>query len=214
LLERVIDLEVPEDDVARGRVLRKATPRSALGELSPNPRSATEILIAQDADRLPELVPLRYARMLADPFSFYRGSAAVMAADLGAGPSSGIQVVCCGDAHVSNFGIYAAPDRALVFDLNDFDEAAFAPWEWDVKCLITSAIIGARDNGCPPKVIRACVHRAVTAYQDALDAILQLNLLDRYYLRFEPALYRKRMRKSFQSVVDTAMKRARTRTSA
>jgi uncharacterized protein (DUF2252 family) len=137
-----------------------------------------------------------------------------MAADLAAGPSSGIQVVCCGDALVSNFGIYAAPDRALVFDLNDFDEAAFAPWEWDVKRLITSAIIGAHHNGCPPKVIRALVHRAVTAYQDALPAILQLNLLDRYYLGFEPALYRKRMRKSFQSVVDAAMKRARTRTSA
>ena len=142
LRERVIDLEVPEHDVARGRALRKATPRSALAELSPSPRSATEILIAQDADRLPELVPLRYARMLADPFSFYRASAAVMAADLAAGPSSGIQVVCCGDAHVSNFGIYAAPDRELVFDLNDFDEAAFAPWEWDVKRLITSAIVG------------------------------------------------------------------------
>ena len=151
LRERVIDLEVPEHDVARGRVLRKATPRSALAELSPSPRSATEILIAQDADRLPELVPLRYARMLADPFSFYRGSAAVMAADLAAGPSSGIQVVCCGDAHVSNFGIYAAPDRALVFDLNDFDEAAFAPWEWDVKRLITSAIVGDARLAVPEK---------------------------------------------------------------
>ena len=214
LRERVIDLEVPEHDVARGRAFRKATPRSALAELSPSPRSATEILIAQDADRLPELVPLRYARMLADPFSFYRGSAAVMAADLAAGPSSGIQVVCCGDAHVSNFGIYAAPDRELVFDLNDFDEAAFAPWEWDVKRLITSAIVGGRHVGCPGKEVRACVHRAVRAYQDALDAILQLDLLDRYYVRFQPALYRTRMRKSFESVVTEAMRRARTRTSA
>ena len=214
LRERVIDLEVPEDDVARGRALRKATPRSALAELSPSPRSAAEILTAQDADRLPELVPLRYARMLADPFSFYRGSAAVMAADLAAGPSSGIHVVCCGDAHLSNFGIYAAPDRKLVFDLNDFDEAAFGPWEWDLKRLITSAIVGGRQIGCPSAKVRACVHRSVETYQDALGAILQLDLLDRYYLRFEPALYRARMRKSFESVVAAAMRRARTRTSA
>ena len=140
----VIDLEVPEHDVARGRAGRKATSRSTRSvNLSPSRHSATHILTAQDADRLPELVPLRYARMLADPFSFYRGSAAVMAADLAAGPSSGIQVVCCGDAHIANFGIYAAPDREIrCSDLNDFDEAAFAPWEWDVKRLITSAIVG------------------------------------------------------------------------
>ena len=112
LRERVIDLEVPDEDVGRGRALRKSTPRRALAELKIGPRSAVEILVAQNDDRIPELVPLRFARMLADPFSFYRGSAAVMAADLAAGPSSGIKVVCCGDAHISNFGIYAAPHRA------------------------------------------------------------------------------------------------------
>ena len=131
-------------------------------------RSAVEILVAQNGDRIAELVPLRFARMLADPFSFYRGSAAVMAADLAAGPSSGIKVVCCGDAHISNFGIYAAPHRALVFDLNDFDEAALAPWEWDVKRLITSAIVGGRHNGYKPKTVRALVEQAATAYQDAV----------------------------------------------
>ena len=188
--------------------------RRQLYNVAADTPSSAAISSPEDADRLPELVPLRYARMLADPFSFYRGSAAVMAAELAAGPSSGIQVVCCGDAHVSNFGIYAAPDRELVFDLNDFDEAAFAPWEWDVKRLITSAIVGGRQVGCPGKKVRACVHRAARAYQDALDAILQLDLLDRYYVRFQPALYRTRMRKSFESVVTEAMRRARTRTSA
>ena len=127
LRERLIDLEVPSEDIARGRALRKTVPRRALAQLTASPRTATEILVAQNADRLSELVPLRFARMLTDPFSFYRGSAAVMAADLAASPSSGIEIMCCGDAHVSNFGMYAAPHRSLVFDLNDFDEAAVAP---------------------------------------------------------------------------------------
>jgi len=214
LRDRVIDLEVPEDDVGRGRALRESTPRRSLAELNPGPRSATEILVAQNADRIPELVPLRFARMLADPFSFYRGSAAVMAADLAAGPSSGIKVACCGDAHISNFGIYAAPHRALVFDLNDFDEAALAPWEWDVKRLITSAIVGGRHAGYKPTTIRAFVEQAATVYQDALTEILELNVLDRYYLRFEPALFRNRAGKSLQPVIDRSVRRARDRTSA
>src|ERR1700739_379627 len=142
LRDRLVELEVPSEDVARGRALRKTAPRRALAQLIPASRTATEILVEQNADRLRELVPLRFARMLADPFSFYRGSAAVMAADLGARPSSGIEVMCCGDAHISNFGMYAAPDRSIVFDLNDFDEAAVAPAEWDVKRLLTRAIIG------------------------------------------------------------------------
>ncbi len=214
LRERVIDVENPQADFLKGRALRKAISRSALAELVPGRRTATDILIAQNADRLPELVPLRFARMLADPFAFYRGSAAVMAADLAAGPSSGIHVVCCGDAHIANFGIYAAPDRVLVFDLNDFDEAAFAPWEWDVKRLLTSAVIGGRQAGHRPKVIRGVVERAARDYQDALAAILKLSLLDRYYLRFEPTLYRKRLRRSVRSVGDAALRRARKRTSA
>lgn len=214
LRERVIDLEVPDEDVGRGRALRKSTPRSALAELNPGPLSATEILVAQNADRIPGLVPLRFARMLTDPFSFYRGSAAVMAADLAAGPSSGIEVLCCGDAHISNFGIYAAPHRALVFDLNDFDEAAVAPWEWDVKRLITSAIIGGRHNGYKPKAIRDFVDQAATAYREALSEILELNVLDRYYLRFEPALFRDQARKCLQPVIDRSLRRAKERTSA
>src|SRR5262249_62151799 len=113
----------------RGRVLRKTAPRRSLAQLNPAPRSATEILVAQNADRLPQLVPLRFARMLADPFSFYRGSAAVMAAHLAASPSTGIEIRWCGDAHISNFGMYAAPHRAIVFYLNHFDEAAVRPAE-------------------------------------------------------------------------------------
>src|SRR6202020_475221 len=117
LRDRLIDLEVPGEDVARGRALRKTLPRRSLAQLTPSARSATEILVAQNAGRLSELIPLRFARMLADPFAFYRGSAAVMAADLAASPTSGIEIMCCGDAHVSNFGLYAAPHPSIVFGL-------------------------------------------------------------------------------------------------
>jgi uncharacterized protein (DUF2252 family) len=214
LRERLIDLEVPSEDAARGRALRKTVPRRALAQLTPSGRTATEILVEQNAGRLRELVPLRFARMLTDPFSFYRGSAAVMAADLAASPSTGIEIMCCGDAHVSNFGMYAAPDRAIVFDLNDFDEAAVAPAEWDVKRLITSAIVGGRHAGYPAKAIRSSVEQALVAYQTGLTTTLEMDVLDRYYLRLEPEQYTGEVSKGLQGVVQRTISRARTRTSA
>ncbi len=215
LRDRLIDLEVPEEDLARGRALRKTAPRRSLAQLTPSARTATEILVDQNAGRLGELVPLRFARMLADPFSFYRGSAAVMAADLAGSPSSGIEIMCCGDAHVSNFGLYAAPHRSIVFDLNDFDEAAVAPSEWDVKRLITSAIIGGRHAGYPAKAIRRCVEEALTGYQTSLEAMLEeMDVLDRYYLRVEPEHYTGKVSKGLQAVIQKTISRARTRTSA
>src|SRR5689334_23606300 len=201
LRDRLIDVEVPSEDLARGRALRKTAPRRSLAQLTPSARTATEILVAQHAERLNELVPLRFARMLADPFSFYRGSAAVMAADLAASPSSGIEVMCCGDAHVSNFGLYAAPHRSIVFDLNDFDEAAVAPAEWDVKRLITSAIIGGRHAAYPAKVIRRCVEHALAAYQTALQTTLEMDVLSRYYLRMEPEDYTDKVSKDMRGVI-------------
>jgi uncharacterized protein (DUF2252 family) len=215
LRERLIDLEVPSEDVARGRALRKTVPRRALAQLTASPRTATEILVSQNASRLTELVPLRFARMLADPFSFYRGSAAVMAADLAASPSSGIEVMCCGDAHVSNFGLYAAPHRSIVFDLNDFDEAAVAPAEWDVKRLVTSAIIGGRHAGYPVKAIRRIVEHALVGYQTSLERMLEeMDVLDRYYLRVEPERYTAEVSKGLLGVIQKTTSRARTRTSA
>ncbi|OBI81243.1 DUF2252 domain-containing protein [Mycobacterium sp. 1245805.9] len=215
LRDRLIELEVPDQDVARGRALRKTVPRRSLAQLIPSSRTATEILVEQNAGRLPQLVPLRFARMLTDPFSFYRGSAAVMAADLAASPTSGIEIMCCGDAHVSNFGVYAAPDRSIVFDLNDFDEAAVAPAEWDVKRLITSAIVGGRHAGYPAKAIRRCVEEALVRYQTSLEAMLEeMNVLDRYYLRVEPEHYTGKVSKGLQAVIEKTISRARTRTSA
>ncbi|BBZ50168.1 DUF2252 domain-containing protein [Mycobacterium heidelbergense] len=215
LRDRLIELEVPGEDEARGRALRKTVPRRSLARLTPSGRTATEILVAQNAGRLPELVPLRFARMLADPFSFYRGSAAVMAADLAASPTSGIEVMCCGDAHVSNFGLYAAPHRSIVFDLNDFDEAAVAPAEWDVKRLITSAIIGGRHGGHSAKAVRRCVEEALAGYQTSLEAMLEeMDVLTRYYLRVEPERYAGNVSKGLQAVIRKTTSRARTRTSA
>jgi uncharacterized protein (DUF2252 family) len=214
LRERLIDLEVPSEDVARGRALRKAVSRRALAQLTPSNRTATEILVEQNADRLRELVPLRFARMLTDPFSFYRGSAAVMAADLAASPTSGIEVMCCGDAHISNFGMYAAPDRSIVFDLNDFDEAAVAPAEWDVKRLITSMIVGGRQAGYPAKAVRSCVQQALEAYRKSLLTMLDMDVLDRYYLRLEPEKYTGPVSKDMLGVIRQTTSRARARTSA
>ena len=144
---------VDEAAVTRGRTQREIAPRRQLAELVAAPRSATEILVEQNRQRLPDLVGLRFARMLTAPFSFYRGAAAVMAADLAAGCSSGIEVMCGGDTHLANFGTYPAPQRSVLVDLNDFDEAALAPAEWDLKRLATSVEIAGRDGGLPARTL-------------------------------------------------------------
>ena len=214
LRQRIIGPEIVEEDFARGRALRKTAPRRSLAELVPASRSATEILVEQNRDRVPGLVPLRFARMLTDPFSFYRGSAAVMAADLAAGPSSGIDVLCSGDAHISNFGIFAAPHRELVFDLNDFDEAAVAPAEWDVKRLVTSAIIGGRQAGYPEGALRDIAESAMGSYRDGVRAMLDMDVLDRYYLRLEPERYAQNVRGDLAAIIERTARKARKRTSA
>ena len=139
------------ESAERGRAARRDTPRSAHGEWAPAPDrpDPVAVLEAQAASRVQELVPIRYGRMLVSPFTFYRGAAAVMAADLAATPDSGIVVQACGDAHISNFGGFAAQDRRLVFGPNDFDETLPGPWEWDVKRMAASVEIAGRDVGLP-----------------------------------------------------------------
>ena len=139
------------ESTERGRAARQTTPRSTHGEWAPAPNrpDPVAVLAAQAASRVQELVPIRYGRMLVSPFTFYRGAAAVMAADLAATPDSGIVVQACGDAHISNFGGFAAPDRRVVFSPNDFDETLPGPWEWDVKRMAASAEIAGRDVGLP-----------------------------------------------------------------
>src|SRR5947209_17286214 len=134
---------------ARGKAARAEVPRSSHAEFEPSAdrTDPVDLLERQAESRVPELVPIRYGRMLVSPFTFYRGAAAIMAEDLASTPRSGLTVQCCGDAHLSNFGAFASPERRLVFDLNDFDETLPGPWEWDVKRLAVSMLIAARDNG-------------------------------------------------------------------
>src|SRR5690242_13496068 len=130
----------PDERAARGKAARAEAPRGSNAEWSPpaDRRDPVAILEEQAETRLPELVPIRYGRMLTSPFAFFRGGAAIMAADLASTPNSGIRVQLCGDAHLSNFGGFASPERDLVFDINDFDETLPGPWEWDVKRLAAS----------------------------------------------------------------------------
>src|SRR3954451_9065358 len=160
---------VPER-MERGKAARRAVPRRshAAWVAAPDRRNPVDIVEQESEGRVPELVPIRYGRMLASPFTFYRGAAAIMAADLAGTPTSGIDVQLCGDAHLSNFGIFAAPDRRLVFDLNDFDETHEGPWEWDVKRLAASLEIAGRDRGFKRRERRAVVAAATRQYREAM----------------------------------------------
>jgi uncharacterized protein (DUF2252 family) len=171
--------------VAGGKAARGVVPRSSMGawdrpEGRPDP---VELLLAQAEGRLPELVPIRNGRMAASPFSFYRGSAAVMASDLAATRSSGITVQLCGDAHVSNFGGYASPDRTLVFDINDFDETLPGPWEWDVKRLVASLAIAGREIGLDRSERERIVASAATAYRRAMREFAEMGTMQVWYSR-------------------------------
>ena len=135
------------DIKAKGKAARKRLSRSAQGSFAPSERDPVAILEVQHQSRLPGFVPVRVGRMLKSPFAFYRGAGAIMAYDLAQLPHTGNPVVICGDAHIENFGLFATPERRQVFELNDFDEASTAPWEWDIKRFATSVLLGARDVG-------------------------------------------------------------------
>jgi uncharacterized protein (DUF2252 family) len=173
------------ESAERGRAARRATPRSAHGDWAPasDRPDPVAVLAAQAATRLRELVPIRYGRMLVSPFTFYRGAAAVMAADLARTPHSGIVVQACGDAHISNFGGFAAPDRRLVFGPNDFDETLPGPWEWDVKRMAASAEIAGRDVGLAADHRRWIVEDCVREYREGMRGFAAESHLDVWYDR-------------------------------
>jgi uncharacterized protein (DUF2252 family) len=177
-----------------GRKARKLVPRSAQAAWEPaaDRVSPLEILAEQDKTRVPELVPVRYGRMLASAFTFYRGAAGIMAADLAASPDSGLRVQLCGDAHLSNFGVFQAPDRRLVFDINDFDETLPGPFEWDVKRLAASVAIGARDRGFSAAEGEAAVLSSVGAYRTAMGEFASMNELDVWYARLDVEEFQQR----------------------
>jgi uncharacterized protein (DUF2252 family) len=180
--------------VAIGKAARERAPRSSHGEWEPaaDRQDPVTVLERQAADRVPELVPLRYGRMLASPFTFYRGGAAIMAADLADTPSSGLRVQACGDAHLSNFGSYASPDRDLVVDINDFDETLPGPWEWDIKRLGASFEIAGRDRGFEAAQRRAVVLTAARAYRESMRELAALSNLDVWYQRVDVSQVRER----------------------
>lgn len=168
---------------AAGRQRRMTVPLEAHAELvvSRDRASALSILQAQDVDRVQDLVPIRYGRMLVTPFTFLRGSAAVMAADLAAGPRTDLHVQLCGDAHLSNFGAFASPERNRVFDVNDFDETLPGPFEWDVKRLAASIVVAGRNNGLEAKVNRRIARAAVAAYRATLRTAAAADPLKVFY---------------------------------
>jgi len=206
----------PQPDLAsrlgQGRSRRAKTPRRTLAELGSGRRDPLGILHAQNETRLPDLVALRTERMSASPFTFYRGTAALMAADLAQGPSSGILVASCGDAHVSNFGFYASPSRELVFDLNDFDEAAWAPWEWDVKRLATSVIIAGQATSRDDTVVQDAARTAIRAYARALRAAVEHSPTDRYFAHFSVTASLEALDKRSRKTLKAARRAAQKRT--
>ncbi len=173
--------------VTRGKIARAEVPRSnhAVYQPSPDRPDPIELLEEQARTRVPELVPIRYGRMLVSPFTFYRGAARIMASDLASTPNSGLKVQCCGDAHLSNFGVFASPDRRLVFDINDFDETLPGPWEWDVKRLAVSMLIAARDDGFRRKDQDRIVLDTVSRYRTAMREFAAMTTLEVWYARME-----------------------------
>ncbi|MFC7964702.1 DUF2252 domain-containing protein [Streptomyces cinereoruber] len=208
-------MTTPSERAARGRAARKRVSRSSHGRWIPSSQrpDPLEVLERQARDRLPDLVPLRYGRMAASPFAFLRGAAAVMAADLGAQPDTGLTVQLCGDAHLLNFGVYASPERTLLFDVNDFDETLPGPFEWDVKRLAASVTVAALQNGATrPKARRAALV-AVESYRTSMRRLAGLGELTVWYERIAaddlPAL----VHRGDRARLENRLARARRRTS-
>lgn len=176
----------PAERAALGKAARKRVPRSSHAVFTPEPdRDPVGLLESQAASRVPELVPIRYGRMLVSPFTFYRGAALVMAADLSGTPESGLRVQACGDAHLANFGVFGSPERNLVFDINDFDETAPGPWEWDLKRLVASLEIAGRANKHPPEERRRVLLGATEAYRMAMANFAEMTNLQVWYARLD-----------------------------
>ena len=203
----------------RGKQARAEVPRSSHAKFEP-PSSRpdpVDLLETQAKTRVPELVPIRYGRMLVSPFTFYRGAAKIMASDLSYTPRSGLTVQCCGDAHLSNFGVFASPERRLVFDINDFDETLPGPWEWDVKRLCASMLIGARDNGFSARDQDQIVLDTVAQYRTRMREFAGMSNLDVWYLHLEVEPLVQELRSQFKTKqvkrTEKALAKARTKDS-
>ena len=183
---RMTATEIPAG-VDAGKSKRRSVPRTAHAAWQPAGDRADPISIIeeQNASRLPDLVPIRHQRMSQSPFAFYRGAAAIMAADLASTPTSGAQVQACGDAHLANFGAFATPERNLIFDVNDFDETLHAPWEWDVKRLASSVILAGRELDLGEKRCRKAALSAVCSYRESIREYSRMTALEVWYSRID-----------------------------
>jgi uncharacterized protein (DUF2252 family) len=173
---------------AMGKALREKCPRESHAGWKPSHRRAdpVEMVLKAEMGRMPELLPLRHGRMVSSPFTFYRGSALPMAADLATTPRSGVLVQCCGDAHLCNFGGFATPERRIIFSINDLDETLPAPWEWDVKRLATSFVVACRDNGLSDSVAKDVTETCVRTYRKSMTEFSKMKTLDLWYYALEP----------------------------
>ena len=171
------------DREAEGRALRDRVPRTSHAgwRRPPRRRNPVDILVETSKGRLPELLPIRYGRMLQSPFTFYRGAAAIMAADLSTTPTTGVRVQACGDCHLVNFGGFATPERRILFDLNDFDETLPAPWEWDVKRLAASFVVASRSNGSSARDAREAAAACGRSYREHMAELASMRALDVWY---------------------------------
>jgi uncharacterized protein (DUF2252 family) len=201
-----------------GQALRRQVPRRSHGHWAPAPDRPDPIglLQAQDEGRLEDLLPIKYGRMRESSFAFLRGSAVVMAADLATTPRTGIEVVLCGDAHLNNFGLFATPERKLVFDINDFDETYPGPWEWDLKRLAASAVVASRANGFSKKVCRRMAITIVETYRTAMERFAQMHTLDVWYYHVDTeavlAVFESASSRKAEKSAKKLMKKARSRT--
>ncbi len=179
---RPIDMELGD-----GRLLRQDTPRSSHADWKApaERRDPIDILVETSVDRVPHLLPIRYGRMMQSPFAFYRGAAAIMAADLAHTPATGLRVQLCGDCHLLNFGVFATPERRLIFDVNDFDESLPGPWEWDLKRLATSFVIAGEHNNFKASQSRAAAVACVRSYRQRLARFADMRAIDVWYERVD-----------------------------
>jgi uncharacterized protein (DUF2252 family) len=206
----------PAERAARGKQARAAVPLAshAVFDRPADRPDPLALLEEQAASRVPELVPVRYGRMMASPFSYFRGAALPMASDLALTPVSGIPVQACGDAHLSNFGLFGSPERRLVFDVNDFDETLPGPWEWDVKRLAASLEVAARQNGFGAKDGRQVVTAAAASYRRAMRSFTGLTDLQVWYLRADAdqvqAEFQSQLKARQRKLADKGLAKART----